>query len=161
MFKSSVFAVFLKHLVHMNMMKGLRYMLVQWLLPNLMAFVLHCAWKQYDYFVEANFRALPSFHTCHMFMHIWTLIGLTVWWKPFTVWNVSLGHDIPSPLSLALSTLQSNKFSFRLDVPSLIWWNCTVQHWQAAHPRPQFRLPPTLQPQALYHTWVIPFLFLQ
>lgn len=33
-----------------------------------------CAWKQYDYFVEANFRALSSFHTSHVHVRINSVI---------------------------------------------------------------------------------------
>lgn len=78
-FKSSVFAVFLKHLVHIHEHDERAQIYVGTMtVAQSYGVCTACAWKQYDYFVEANFRALSSFHTCHMFMHIWTLIGLTV-----------------------------------------------------------------------------------
>lgn len=69
-FKSSAFAVFLKHLncahehderakIHIGTMT----------VAQSYGVCTACAWKQYDYFVEANFRALSSFHTSHVHVH--------------------------------------------------------------------------------------------
>lgn len=143
-------------IVHMNMIKGLRYMLVQWLLPNLMEFVLHVHGNNMIISWRLIFVHCRLF-TRHMFMYmdvdrINSVIIIFYCMKCFPwAW-----HTLSPVTSVEYITVQLVHFSSGPIFDLMKLYSAALT---SGTPHPQFRLPPTLQPQALYHTWVTPFLF--